>query len=490
MDDFSDEDLIQAIVNLPDLYSSPLEQYCPHRPTPHQEAFLRLQCLEALYGGAAGGGKSDAQLMAALQYVDVPGYSAIIFRRTYQDLALADGLIPRSHEWLTGKDARYAADTHTWHFPSGATVAFGYMDGPNDHYRYQGSAYQFIGWEELTQFEEYKYLFMFSRMRALEGSSVPLRVRSTSNPGGIGHRWVKRRFIDTATKETDAVYVPAKLSDNPHLRADYAVSLSYLDSVTRARYLNGDWSVIENDVFVYPFDRAVHVESTPSRDPNYYRRRVVGADPGKSDPYAVPVLCEDYQGVWWVVEEFYRTGGTSSQWQNEFQRMHAAWKPSRWYVDKRKPSDIIDLIRAGIPAVPNIDVHGENERDTIRPMIGVVQDLLIAGKLKVDPSCKQTIYEFEEYRYREAEDRNSGEVPMDVNNHAMDAIRYGLCSVLVPGDRRPRIREGGVGELKALKAPRKPGDPLPGIPSRNAYLKAQDEALEKRQRDLQRGQIR
>ena len=426
---------------LGELLSSVPLSCTPHDPTPKQRAFLDLDCKEALYGGAAGGGKSDALLMAALQYVHVPNYAAIIFRETFADLSLPDGLIPRSHEWLTGSGASYDAQKHSWHFPSGAVLAFGYMDHERAHFRYQGAGLQFIGWDELTQHREYQYLWMFNRLRALEASSVPLRVRGATNPGGVGHRWVKRRFIDAATKSAGAVFVPSKLSDNPYLRADYEDSLNYLDSVTRARYLKGDWSVLEDDIFVYPFDRAVHVEPPPSTDPGYYRRRLVGGDPGKRDPYAVIVLCEDFDGRWWIVGEFYKTGGSTSSWTNEFQRMNDKWKPQRWYVDKRKPADILDIRNAGIDAVGNLDFYGETARDTIRPMIGIVQDIMISGKLRVSPECKRTIYEFEEYKYNDPADKNAGEVPIDANNHAMDAIRYALVSSkITSGDLEPRYR--------------------------------------------------
>ena len=224
-----------------------LNKYIHHFPDiPQQRKFLELDCKEALYGGAAGGGKSDALLMAALQYVDVPGYAAIIFRKTYQDLSLAGGLIPRSHEWLSNTDAKWDNTTKTWKFPSGATLSFGYMDSQLDHYRYQGSEYQFIGWDELTQFTQAKYEYMYSRLRSTTGINVPQRVRGATNPGGIGHVWVKKRFIDEKTKSGGAVFIPAKVYDNPHIKIDeYVNSLSYLDPVTRARYLHGDWVIAE-----------------------------------------------------------------------------------------------------------------------------------------------------------------------------------------------------------------------------------------------------
>ena len=102
-------------------------KYIPHEPTHKQLAFLLINTLEAFYGGAAGGGKSDALLMAALQYVHVPYYSALLLRRTYTDLKLPGALIYRSHQWLDDTDAVYNPQDHFWEFPSGATIQFGYI---------------------------------------------------------------------------------------------------------------------------------------------------------------------------------------------------------------------------------------------------------------------------------------------------------------------------------------------------------------------------
>ena len=169
--------------------------WIPHDPYPKQAVFLALDDREALYGGAAGGGKSDALLMAALMFVDTPGYNAIIFRKTYSDLALPEAVMARSHEWLGATEAKWDGSNYRWTFPSGATLSFGYLNHDKDKYRYQSAAFQFIAFDELTQFPFEHYSYLFSRLRRLVGLDVPVRMRGGTNPGGIGNNWVYERFI-------------------------------------------------------------------------------------------------------------------------------------------------------------------------------------------------------------------------------------------------------------------------------------------------------
>lgn len=216
--------------------------YCKQTPTAKQSAFLVRPELEALYGGAAAGGKSSALLMAALQYVGVPGYSALILRRTYADLALPGAIMDRSFDWLTDTDAKWRDKDKTWDFPSGAKLTFGYLETDKDRYRYQSSEFQFVGFDELTQFSEIQYTYLFSRLRKLEGSLIPIRMRSASNPGGIGHEWVKSRFLTTVYP--NRTFVGARLYDNPHINQDqYEEALKRLDYVTREQLRNGDWDI-------------------------------------------------------------------------------------------------------------------------------------------------------------------------------------------------------------------------------------------------------
>jgi predicted phage terminase large subunit-like protein len=217
--------------------------YCKQKPTKKQLSFLVREELEAMYGGAAAGGKSSALLMGALQYIEVPRYAALILRRTYADLSLPGAIMDRALEWLVPTNAHWADKDKTFTFPSGATLSFGYLESEKDKYRYQSSEFQYIGFDELTQFPETSYLYMFSRLRRLEGVDIPLRMRSATNPGGVGHEWVKARFLNN--KSPDRVFIGAKLEDNPFIdQVAYEEALSRLDYVTRAQLRAGDWDIL------------------------------------------------------------------------------------------------------------------------------------------------------------------------------------------------------------------------------------------------------
>lgn len=196
-----------------------------------------------MYGGAAGGGKSVALLIAALQYAIIPGYAALMLRRTFPDLTQPKSLIPLSQEWLANTDAKYNGQEHRWYFPNGSTLTFGYLDTEQDKYQYQGAAFQGLFFDELTQFTETQYTYLISRLRRSANSNIPLRIRATSNPGGIGHQWVYQRFVNEETKMPGRVFIPARLEDNPFLDvADYELSLAQLDYTTRMQLRHGDWT--------------------------------------------------------------------------------------------------------------------------------------------------------------------------------------------------------------------------------------------------------
>lgn len=282
------------------IYDNP---YIPHEPTDKQMQFLLLHDREALYGGAAGGGKSDALLMAALQYVHVPNYSAILFRRTYKDLSLPGALMDRAHDWLDGTDAHWSDTNKTWTFPSGATLTFAYLAHENDKYNYQGAEFQFIGFDELTQFEESQYRYLFSRLRRLKGSNVPLRSRVASNPGGRGHEWVKQRFLIEG-KIKGRVFISAKLEDNPFLDTDeYESSLKELDPVTRAQLRHGDWDVLpEGNKFKRAWFKVVEDFPKDLRLVRAWDLAATEPKQGKDPDYTAGALVGMKNGQFWIVD--------------------------------------------------------------------------------------------------------------------------------------------------------------------------------------------
>lgn len=224
--------------------------------------------------------------MAALQFVNFPNYNALLLRRTFSELSQAGALMDRARAWLTNKDARWNQSTHSWTFPSGATLRFGYMDTEADRYQYQSSEYQFIGFDEATEFTELMYTWMFSRCRKLKDEPYPLRVRAASNPGGIGHAWVKQRFISNPEGRR---FYPANFTDNPHLdREEYFKNLQQLDPVTRQQLINGDWDAWEGGRFERSWFK------TYKRDGPWYifdDRKVLYQDLGRFitvDPAATP----------------------------------------------------------------------------------------------------------------------------------------------------------------------------------------------------------
>jgi predicted phage terminase large subunit-like protein len=280
-----------------------LPWYVSQDPTPKQWAFLTAPYPEILFGGQAGPGKTSALLMAATQYVDVPGYAAMLFRRTYQDLSLPGALIDRSHEWFEGKGVKWHEQTKRWEFPSGATITFGYIDSENDKYRYQGSELQFIGVDELTQLTESQYTYLFSRLRRLEGSDIPLRMRATSNPGGIGHQWVKLRFLDT--HDPDRLFLPARLDENPHIdQVAYVESLNRLDPITREQLLHGNWEIVESGGFFEKqwFEIVTQIPVHECVWLRYWDLAASDPKPGSSPDWTVGGLVGLRDGVWYVAD--------------------------------------------------------------------------------------------------------------------------------------------------------------------------------------------
>lgn len=266
-----------------------VSRWCPQLPTPPQKLFVSLNAPEALYGGAAGGGKSSALLMDALRHVDVPGYSAILFRRTLTDLSLPEGLMDRAGTWLRPTAARWHGDNKSWSFPSGARLVFGYLDAPYDHERYQGAAFQYVGFDELTQIRPSSYEYLFSRNRKLTDSDITLKMRAASNPGGRYHSYVYNRFVGPSADKSKVVFVPAKLTDNPHInQAEYVERLKRMDDITRAQLLDGLW-VTDTNGRIYPITDAMIVDDCPYEPSEM--QHVLGVDLGTREDKPTTSYC-------------------------------------------------------------------------------------------------------------------------------------------------------------------------------------------------------
>jgi hypothetical protein len=248
-------------------------------PTPRQAEFLSAPDEEVLYGGAAGGGKSDSLVIDALGMsqggYSKPEYSGLLLRRSFPELR---ELIDRSRDIYPQiiPGAKYSEQNKEWSFPSLVSkrpkVEFGYLESEVDRFRYQGRQFAYIGWDELTQYAtNIAYSYLLSRNRCPD-PSITSYCRSTTNPGGIGHEWVRDRWridddggptrfcddiIDPDTGETRRTwlrFVPAKLSDNPHLALNdpaYKTKLLRMSEMERRALLNGRWDVVEIQGAIY-----------------------------------------------------------------------------------------------------------------------------------------------------------------------------------------------------------------------------------------------
>ena len=313
-------------------------KYSLHTPTPKQQVFMNLTCREAFFGGSAGGGKSDALLMDALQYSDVKGYAAILFRQTFADLVKPGALIDRAEEWLSRfddviwreKDRKFEfVERYGRHTDIVSVLQFGYLENENDKYNYQGGEYQYAGFDELVHMSETNYKYIFSRLRRLKGVDIPLKIRGTSNPPdddqGI---WVYNRFVNPETKKPGVIFVPAGMDDNPYLDADeYREMLDVLDPITRARLRDGVWTIVrKGNMFkrewfqpvdqLPPYRRTVRYWDMAATDIEAAKRKNKRADPD----YTVGVRVSTFGGIYYI-EDIYRDRKAPGQTQLDQQQV-------------------------------------------------------------------------------------------------------------------------------------------------------------------------
>lgn len=282
-----------------------------------QTDFLAASEKDVLYGGAAGGGKSFAMLIDPLRYCHFSEHRALILRRSMPELR---ELIDKSRELYPKafKGAKFKEVEKLWQFPSGAKIEFGFLERDADVYRYQGQAYSWIGFDEITHLPtEFGWNYLASRLRTTN-PELPTYLRCTANPGGVGAHWVKKRYIEPheenkTFKGSDGLtrkFIPARLQDNPFLAEDgeYERMLLSLPAVQRKQLLEGNWEINEGAAFA-EFDTSIHV-IPPFAMPTWWER-TKGIDYG----YASESCClwgaidpEDKTLI--IYRELYRKGLT------------------------------------------------------------------------------------------------------------------------------------------------------------------------------------
>ena len=420
-----------------------------------QTRFLSAGEKDVLYGGAAGGGKSFAMLADPLRFCSIGDARALLIRRTMPELR---ELIDKSYELFPKAfpGAKFNKESKIWTFPSGAKFEFGYCEKDSDVYRYQGQAYTWIGFDELTQWPtDFCLNYLSTRLRTTN-PSIQTYLRSTANPGNIGGWWVKKRYIDPSPPDTRFVgpdkmtrrFIPALLKDNPYLNnGDYENILKGMPPVLRKQLLEGNWDVSEGAAFP-EFDTEKHI-IPPFHIPPHWER-VKGVDYG----YAAPSCCiwlavDPEDGTCIVYRELYMNGLTGDKLGAIIREMElpdmrsvpgvldwAAW--SNMGGGYKGPTVGEVLLNMGHKLrradknrkAGKIQVH---ERLSKNPLNG-------RPKLQIFSSCPNLIRELQALP---SSKKDPEDVDTNAPDHAYDALRYVLMS-------RPRI-EGHAARMLRFK---------------------------------------
>ena len=460
-----DNDIAEkATESLPEAY--PVEEESSQevlfKPNPGpQTNFLAAPEREVLYGGAAGGGKTYSLIVDPLRYCNNPNMNALILRRTNDELR---EIIHKSQEMYPQAfpGAKWMEKKSQWTFPSGARIWMTYLEQEKDVLRYQGQAFTYIGFDELTQYPTpYAWDYLRSRLRTAD-PSLPVYMRGTTNPGGPGHNWVKKMFIDPApagkpfwatditTGETLKYpkhhskaeqplfrrrFIPAKLMDNPFLyeQGDYEAMLLSLPETQRRQLLEGSWDVAEGAAFS-EFDRRYHVTDVFAIPDNW--RKFRACDYGYSSYSAVLWFAVDPATEQLVVyREMYVSKYTAKDLafaildmeRNDGQISYGVLDSSCWHKrGDTGPSLAEQMISIGCRWRPadrskGSRIAGKNE---IHRRLQV-DDITEEAGLTIFNSCTNLIAQLPIIPLDKS---NSEDVDTKAEDHLYDALRYGIMT--------------------------------------------------------------
>lgn len=433
----------------------------PYKPQQRQVIYHKAKADEILYGGAAGGGKSEATIMDALKYgMKYTGSRQIIFRRTFPDLQRS--IISRTLQVYPKEIAKYNSAKHEWTLINGSIIELAYWDNDSNYMNYQGAEYDVIRWEELTQFEEKWYLYMLSRLRG--SKPFPRSVKSTTNPGGVGHSWVKKRFIDVGQPEqvhsipiTDdsgnqihhpitgepvinkVMFIPATIHDNQALIQNdpgYLIRLMSLSDQERKQLLEGDWDTFTGQYFS-EFNRGIHVIE-PFVIPKHWKRyNTIDYGLDKLASYWIAI---DTKGNAFVYKELYQSDLIISEAAkrmlevNNKEDIHSWYAPpDLWNRRQETGKSAADLFRengVNLRKSSNNRVQGwYNVKEWIKPFdIRDEQtgELKPTSRMKIFSNCTNLIRTLPMLRSDEKNPNDVATEPHEIT-HAPDSLRY-FCS--------------------------------------------------------------
>jgi phage terminase large subunit-like protein len=286
-------------------------KYSPEQPSVKQLQFINSNAHECLFGGGVGGGKSSGLLMAFLRDVHIPGYRGLILRKTMGEAKLSGGPLQRAKSWWYGRsDVHWNEENKTFTFPSGATLTFGYLDLEDHIYQYQGTEWHFIGFDELTHFEESSYFnLVLERQRrtlSAKDAGIVIRARSTANPEGKGFPWVTKHFVNPGHPARH--YIASTLHDNPGLDIeDYLTRLDHLTPERRRRMVEGIWDPEPPATAIWKADYLQHVttQELEARKDFKYVITVLALDPAvtsrdKSDDSGIVIISVGNDGKLYI----------------------------------------------------------------------------------------------------------------------------------------------------------------------------------------------